>query len=171
MAATSGRALLEPEASAALIRCLLPQTTLLTPNLHEAAALLNEPIANTTDDLVRQAQRLRALGPEAVLIKGGHGKGDEAADLYCDGEGVRTYALPWIDTPNRHGTGCTRRRRLTCKAHSNAPRPPVSGQGRGRSRISRKNNIRRPVRAEDVMRAADAGALDSAGNHAHADPC
>jgi hydroxymethylpyrimidine/phosphomethylpyrimidine kinase len=107
MVATSGQLLLEPRAVGVVADRLLPLATLLTPNLHEAATLLAEPFARTIDEMAGQAQRLRALGPSAVLLKGGHRAGDEAVDLYFDGSQFRTFSLPRIETPNTHGTGCT----------------------------------------------------------------
>lgn len=108
MVATSGDLLLEPDAVEAMRRDLVPLADLLTPNLPEAARLLDRPIAADEADMVAQARALLALGCRAVVIKGGHGKGREAVDLYMQlgGDPVR-LALPRIDTPNTHGTGCT----------------------------------------------------------------
>jgi len=108
MVATSGDLLLEADAVEAVRRDLIPLADLLTPNLPEAARLLDLPIAADEADMEAQARALLALGCKAVVLKGGHGKGREAVDLYMDrgGEAVR-LALPRIDTRNTHGTGCT----------------------------------------------------------------
>ncbi len=74
MVATSGDRLLMPDAVEALRTQLVPLALVVTPNLPEAAALLDAPQAATEDEMVRQAERLLALGAKAVLMKGGHGK-------------------------------------------------------------------------------------------------
>jgi len=55
----------------------------------------------------RQAERILALGPRAVLVKGGHGTGHESADILMNAQGVRRFAAPRVETRNTHGTGCT----------------------------------------------------------------
>ena len=54
-----------------------------------------------------QAEALRALGAQAVLIKGGHADGPEAVDILVDGEGELRLTAPRVATENTHGTGCT----------------------------------------------------------------
>lgn len=107
MISTSGSRLLAKAAVKALAGKLVPLAALLTPNLHEAAALLNSKPAQDEDEMKRQAERLLALGPKAVLIKGGHLSGPEAADLFYDGSHFRSYSAPRIATKSTHGTGCT----------------------------------------------------------------
>lgn len=107
MVATSGDRLLEEEAVAALIKHLLPRASLVTPNLLEAAALLGETPAQTFAQVQHQAERILALGPRAVLIKGGHGTGAEAVDLLLDASGFESFVAPRLATKNTHGTGCT----------------------------------------------------------------
>jgi hydroxymethylpyrimidine/phosphomethylpyrimidine kinase len=107
MVATSGDRLLAPEAVETLRRRLLPMATLVTPNLPEAAALLDEPIAQGERAIQAQAKAIRALGRGAVLIKGGHAEGPESVDLLLDGEGFQRFAAPRLATRNTHGTGCT----------------------------------------------------------------
>jgi hydroxymethylpyrimidine/phosphomethylpyrimidine kinase len=108
MVATSGDMLLQPDAVDAVRRELLPLADIVTPNLPEAARLLGQPVATDVAAMETQARALLALGPKAVLLKGGHGGGSEAVDILLirDGEPVR-LVLPRVDTRNTHGTGCT----------------------------------------------------------------
>jgi hydroxymethylpyrimidine/phosphomethylpyrimidine kinase len=107
MVAKSGDHLLRPEAVHALKKRLLPLASVITPNLLEAGVLLAmEPPADKAG-MVEAAARLRALGPEAVLLKGGHRQGSESIDVFDDGGEPLTLATPRIDTANTHGTGCT----------------------------------------------------------------
>jgi len=111
MVATSGDVLLAPDAIAAVRDCLLPLADLITPNLHEAARLLGEPVATTVEAMEGQARRLVRRGARAALIKGGHMVSGLASDMAIDvlvtaGE-VSQHAAPRIETPNTHGTGCT----------------------------------------------------------------
>ena len=85
MVATSGDRLLNPDAIDVLKRVLIPRALVITPNLPEAAALLDEPIARNEDEMLAQAGRLRDRGARAVLIKGGHGDGAESVDMLVDG--------------------------------------------------------------------------------------
>jgi hydroxymethylpyrimidine/phosphomethylpyrimidine kinase len=105
MVAKSGDRLLRPEAVAALIRLLLPVADVLTPNLPEAAALLGRPV-ETLADQEAAALDIAALGPRAVVVKGGHSRGDPVDVLYAVGE-VRHYGARRITTRSTHGTGCT----------------------------------------------------------------
>jgi hydroxymethylpyrimidine/phosphomethylpyrimidine kinase len=106
MAAKSGDRLLRPEAVAALRELLLPLATVVTPNLPEAEILVGRPLPD--DEAVRDAAReIVALGPRAVVMKGGHTAGDVAVDILFDGASFREYAAPRVDTRSTHGTGCT----------------------------------------------------------------
>jgi len=107
MIAASGATLLVPEAVETLRRVLLPKALLVTPNLPEAAALLGEDVAQTDPAVLGQAERIRGLGPRAVLIKGGHADGAESVDVLLDGEGFARFASASVATRNTHGTGCT----------------------------------------------------------------
>ena len=106
MVATSGDRLLSADAVAALRTKLIPRAALITPNLPEAAALLDEAAASGEAAIERQGRRLLAIGCAAVLIKGGHGEGPESIDYLFTASG--TVALPArrIATQNTHGTGC-----------------------------------------------------------------
>src|ERR1700743_316110 len=107
MVATSGDRLLSPDAVKRLRSDLIPLATLVTPNLPEAAALLEEGIASSEAAIADQGRRLLALGARAVLIKGGHGQGSESIDYLFTSEGVIALPAPRIATRNTHGTGCS----------------------------------------------------------------
>ncbi len=108
MVATSGDQLLQDDAVAALRTELMPLAEIVTPNLHEAAALTGKSFARSDAEMEAQARDIFAFGPRAVLIKGGHGTGDEAVDLLIDsGGGVTRLSAKRIKTKNTHGTGCT----------------------------------------------------------------
>jgi hydroxymethylpyrimidine/phosphomethylpyrimidine kinase len=107
MVATSGDRLLAAEAVDALRKKLIPRASVITPNLPEAAALLDEPEASSESDIENQGRRLLAMGCRAVLIKGGHGQGAESIDYLIDANGTIALAAPRIATANTHGTGCS----------------------------------------------------------------
>lgn len=107
MVAASGDALLSEAAIATLVARLLPRADVLTPNLPEAARLLGTAIATSEAAMLDQGQALLALGPRAVLMKGGHGEGPEAVDLFVTGDETLRLATPRIPSRNSHGTGCT----------------------------------------------------------------
>jgi len=106
MAASSGERLLQQGAIRRL-RDLIRRARLLTPNLPEAAALLDAPLARDENEMRAQAEKLLALGAGAVLIKGGHGDGPQSVDLLVGAEGSLRLAAPRLATRNTHGTGCT----------------------------------------------------------------
>jgi hydroxymethylpyrimidine/phosphomethylpyrimidine kinase len=107
MVATSGDRLLNPDAVSALRNVLIPRAALVTPNLLEAAALLDQPVARDEDDMLAQGQALIARGAKAVLMKGGHGQGERSTDLLVSPAGVVRLDAPRLYTRNTHGTGCT----------------------------------------------------------------
>ncbi|CAG9254194.1 hydroxymethylpyrimidine/phosphomethylpyrimidine kinase [Burkholderia cepacia] len=108
MISKSSHALLAPEAVDALRDALLPLATVVTPNLPEAAALLNDVPATTEDDMVRQGRALLRTGARAVLMKGGH-LPDASASPDWLVEAARSVRLDGARVPvsNTHGTGCT----------------------------------------------------------------
>jgi hydroxymethylpyrimidine/phosphomethylpyrimidine kinase len=118
MVATSGERLLREDAVGRL-RELVGRVQLLTPNLPEAAALLDVPLARDEEEMQAQAERLLALGAGAVLIKGGHGSGPESVDLLVESKAAkktatepsartcRRFGAPRVATRNTHGSGCT----------------------------------------------------------------
>lgn len=107
MIAKHGDPLLGADAVEALRRDLLPRATLLTPNLPEAVALLGGGALDGERDVEAAARALAALGPEAVLVKGGHGTGPEVADLLLAGGACTWLRAPRIETRHTHGTGCS----------------------------------------------------------------
>jgi len=107
MVATSGDRLLVPEAVEALRSRLVPLASVITPNLPEAAALLDEPVAESEAAVEEQGRRLLRMGCKAVLIKGGHGEGAESIDYLLTSSGPIALSAPRIATRNTHGTGCS----------------------------------------------------------------
>jgi hydroxymethylpyrimidine/phosphomethylpyrimidine kinase len=123
MVATSGDALIAPDAVEAVKGMLLPLAALITPNLPEAARLLETKPAATDAEVAAQAKALHALGCRAVLIKGGHGEGDTAVDYLYDGATLQRFARPRVDTRHTHGTGCTLSAAITALLALGAPLP------------------------------------------------
>jgi hydroxymethylpyrimidine/phosphomethylpyrimidine kinase len=107
MVASSGDRLLASDALERLRTKLIPRASLVTPNLPEAAALLEEPVAPDAAAIERQGKRLLAMGCAAVLIKGGHGQGSESIDYLVTADGTAALSAPRIATKNTHGTGCS----------------------------------------------------------------
>jgi hydroxymethylpyrimidine/phosphomethylpyrimidine kinase len=107
MVAASGDLLIAGQSVAVLTRVLMPRVLLITPNLPEAARLLGEMPAEDRATMEHQAARLRERGAKAVLLKGGHGGGDESADYLLTEAGGRWFSAARIPTENSHGTGCT----------------------------------------------------------------
>jgi hydroxymethylpyrimidine/phosphomethylpyrimidine kinase len=107
MVATSGDRLLNQDAIEVLKRVLIPRALVITPNLPEAAALLDEAMARNDNEMRGQGERLLALGARAVLIKGGHGEGAESVDLLIEAKSVTRLVAGRVATRNTHGTGCT----------------------------------------------------------------
>jgi hydroxymethylpyrimidine/phosphomethylpyrimidine kinase len=107
MVATSGAVLIENPAIAALVRELFPRADLVTPNLDEAALLVGRPL-NDERDMEAAAHEMLAMGARAVLLKGGHLRGEVVSDLLLTPGGSLTWMrAPRIHSANTHGTGCT----------------------------------------------------------------
>lgn len=105
MIAKSGDALLLTEAVTALKTKLIPLATLITPNLPEAAVLLNrDAVLNSDDDTARE---LLTLGAKAVLLKGGHSQSDTIIDTLATIHSIHHFKHQRVHTNNTHGTGCT----------------------------------------------------------------
>jgi len=105
MISKHGAPLMAAEARAALLECLLPVCRLVTPNLHEAAALTGMEV-NTVSHMKAAAEALAKRTGAAVLLKGGHLEGDAVDVLFDRGEFVE-FKSPRVDTKHTHGTGCT----------------------------------------------------------------
>lgn len=108
MIAKGGAALMEDEATATLVREILPLATVLTPNLPEAEAICNMTI-ESADDLLVAAKKIQAMGVKNVCIKGGHRLETHDAEdvLLCENGEVVRLSAKRIDTVRTHGTGCT----------------------------------------------------------------
>ena len=107
MVAKSGDALLRDDAREALIGQLLPLATVVTPNLHEARVLCGFEIASL-DEMRRAAETIHSLGPQNVVVKGGHlPNTPDVVDVLFDGQEFQEFRAPRIESGNTHGTGCT----------------------------------------------------------------
>jgi len=93
--------------SGMLRRRLIPMASIITPNLPEAAALLDATLAQDEAAIEEQGRALLELGCPAVLIKGGHGSGAQSIDVLVTRDAVLRFAAPRVETRNTHGTGCT----------------------------------------------------------------
>ena len=106
--------LLAEEAVDALRNELFPLAEIITPNLFEAGALLDREIV-TLGEMQESAIALHALGPKAVLVKGGHLEDEEAVDVFFDGSEIRLLRGPRYDTEDTHGTGCALSAAITAR--------------------------------------------------------
>ncbi len=105
MVAKSGDPLLDPRAERAYVERLFPRAALVTPNRGEAARLVGRKVEDL-GEMASAARDLLALGPRAVLVKGG-ALGGDSVDLFCDAERTVELRAPFVDTPHTNGTGCT----------------------------------------------------------------
>lgn len=105
MISKSGFNLLIPEAMEVLINKLIPLATIVTPNIHEAIAITGQNIIGI-EDMEKVAKLIFKMGPQNVLIKGGHLE-DDAIDVLFDGNKITHFKSHRINTKNTHGTGCT----------------------------------------------------------------
>jgi hydroxymethylpyrimidine/phosphomethylpyrimidine kinase len=107
MVAKGGDMLLRSDARETLIEKLLPHAFIVTPNIPEAEVMAGIKIS-TIEDMKGAAKKIKSLGPENVLIKGGHlDRSSDATDVLYDGNDFYEYKSPWVETKNTHGTGCT----------------------------------------------------------------
>jgi hydroxymethylpyrimidine/phosphomethylpyrimidine kinase len=121
MVAKSGATLLQDDATLALREELLPLATLLTPNLPEAERLTGRDLAAADDGELVAAARSLAVGETAVLLKGGHGGGDEVRDLLFAGGEAKFFGHRRIATAATHGTGCTLSSAIAARLALGAP--------------------------------------------------
>ena len=107
MVSRTGDKLIADGAIASLTLQLLPLAAVLTPNRYEAQILAGIEIL-TLADMQTAAQKIQALGPKAVIIKGGGFRNElRGVDVWFDGERLEVLETEVVDTPNTHGTGCT----------------------------------------------------------------
>lgn len=106
MISKSGYALLKKDARQALVDKLFPLADVVTPNIHEAEALVGHDITSQ-NQMERAAKQIIALGATKVVVKGGHMQGAAATDILFDGQTFREVSSPRFATTNTHGTGCT----------------------------------------------------------------
>ena len=146
MVATSGDRLVTEDVVEVMKERLIPISTLITPNVPEAAALLRKAILDV-DVAAMDMEDL--FGGPAVLLKGGHLKGDMSRDVLSFGGEIFGFEAPRIDTDNTHGTGCTLSSAIAC------------GLGQGRVMVDAVQA------AKDYITGAIAGAeaLDVGGGH------
>jgi hydroxymethylpyrimidine/phosphomethylpyrimidine kinase len=130
MVAKGGDRLLAPDAVEALRTALLPLAHVITPNLPEAADLLGCPEARDRDGMEAQARALLALGPGAVLLKGGHLAGGDSPDLLLDADGAHWLDGPRHATGNTHGTGCTLSAALAAELGHGRPLPEAAARAK-----------------------------------------
>jgi len=116
ISASTGMTFMDDDALEVLKSRLAPHATLITPNLNEAARLLNTEVARNIEEMEIQARALKtALNTGAALLKGGHLKGaDAATDVLYDGRDNHRFRAPFIETKNAHGTGCTLSAAIAC---------------------------------------------------------
>jgi len=108
MVAKGGASLLDIDSVATLRDRLLPLAAVITPNIPEAEEILGAPgLISTVADMKAAAEALKAMGPGAVLVKGGHMQGDALSDVLLDDYGFHLFETQRIDTRHTHGTGCT----------------------------------------------------------------
>ena len=108
MVSTSGHKLMTDDTIETIRQELMPRTTLITPNLHEARILTGHEL-NTVEDMEKHAEVLSQTLRCSALIKGGHLEGGEMCDILYDATEARCfrYTAPKIESQNLHGTGCT----------------------------------------------------------------
>lgn len=104
---STGTPLLEPDALDLYRRRLLPLATLATPNLDEAAALLDLPTISSHDEMDTAARKFTGQYQCMTLLKGGHLEGSDSTDVLWDGTAIHDFTAARIRHKNPHGTGCT----------------------------------------------------------------
>ncbi|MEA2927901.1 MAG: hydroxymethylpyrimidine/phosphomethylpyrimidine kinase [Hyphomicrobiales bacterium] len=143
MVATSGDRLLAPDAVGVLTRELFPRALVVTPNLPEAAALLDAPLATNESEMRQQAERLLALGAKTVLIKGGHAGGPESVDLLVSPGATARLVAERVPGANTHGTGCTLSSAIAAGL--------AKGQRLGEAVADAKHYVTEAIRAADDL--------------------
>jgi hydroxymethylpyrimidine/phosphomethylpyrimidine kinase len=129
LASSSGTAFLDGHGMAVLRERLVPLATLVTPNIPETEALAAMPATNG-EQIVAAAQALRALGAQAILVKGGHTCHATIEDRLVWEGGVETFAFPRVETRHTHGTGCTLATAIACGMAEGLSLPLAVGRAR-----------------------------------------
>lgn len=106
MIAKSGDPLLKESARKTLIEKLLPEALIITPNIPEAEDICKFEIKNI-EDMEKACKFIYSLGPNYVVLKGGHLEGDTKIDVVYDGKNFEYLKAKTVPTKNTHGTGCT----------------------------------------------------------------
>lgn len=107
MVATSGHKLIEDDTIQSIIKQLFPIADIITPNLDEASVLAQMPI-KSVDDMYVAGEKIKALGCNSLLLKGGHLESEQLTSLFFSTDGqVIEYHSRKYDTNNTHGSGCT----------------------------------------------------------------
>jgi hydroxymethylpyrimidine/phosphomethylpyrimidine kinase len=113
LVSTSGQALMADGGAESYRDALLPLAYVVTPNIREAAVLCGVDVNDVTNlvDMVALAQTLLEMGPQFVLVKGGHfaksKTGERTPDVLVGNDEVTVYDAARVDTNNDHGTGCS----------------------------------------------------------------
>jgi hydroxymethylpyrimidine/phosphomethylpyrimidine kinase len=136
MVSKHGALLLKRSAVRAFIKELLPHSALVTPNLYEAEILSGIKVRDP-ESMAKAARIIAGFGAQAVLVKGGHLKG-EATDLFYQAGRVRLLRAPRIRTKHTHGTGCTYSAAITAEL--------AKGKSLLSSVVSAKKFITRAIR-------------------------
>ena len=129
MIASTGDPLIEPDAIDLYRRLLLPRAALITPNLDEAAHLLDAPIRRR-EEMVPAARRLAEEFGVPVLLKGGHLEENQCADLLLESGSEHWFTAPRIEAPTSHGTGCTFSAAITAGLALGKPLPEAVGEAK-----------------------------------------
>jgi hydroxymethylpyrimidine/phosphomethylpyrimidine kinase len=109
-----GNTLLADDAVNALTKRLFPLASVVTPNLHEAGAIVGDDVGSL-EEMKSAARGLHSRGPGAVLVKGGHLGEGRAIDVFFDGDNVIEIEGPRYDTEDTHGTGCALAAAITAR--------------------------------------------------------
>lgn len=125
---TSGRQLLDGEGVGALIKYLMPQASVITPNIPEAERLCGMRIESVSH-MERAAHMLSGMTQGAVLLKGGHLPGEAVDILLCE-EKMYTYSAPRAESANTHGTGCTLSSAIACGLAERLSVPEAVGRAK-----------------------------------------
>jgi hydroxymethylpyrimidine/phosphomethylpyrimidine kinase len=129
IAAKDGTRLLDLDAVAALKRNLLVGSAVLVPNIPEAEALSGMTIRDV-EDMRHAASILLTLGPDAVLLKGGHLDADTVVDVLATADGITAFEGSWIESRHTHGTGCTLASAIATGLAQGLDVPTAVGRGR-----------------------------------------